>query len=74
MNVEVRLFATLRQGRAKKQTMELPHATTLGDLIGRLDIAEEDVSLPLINGRFSERTVELTDHDIVALFPPVGGG
>ena len=74
MNVEVRLFATLRQGRAKKQTMELPTATTLGDLIGRLNIAEEDVSLPLINGRFSELAVELTDNDIVALFPPVGGG
>lgn len=74
MNVEVRLFATLREGRFKRCTMELPDPTTLGDLVGQLEIAEGDVSLPLVNGRFSDLTVELADGDVVSLFPPVGGG
>ena len=74
MNVEVRLFATLREGRAKRRTMELHDATTLGELVKQLEIAEDDIALPLVNGRFSEFAVELADKDVVSLFPPVGGG
>ena len=74
MNVEVRLFATLREGRFKKRAMELPEPTTLGDVVRQLEIAEGDVALPLVNGRFSDLAVELADGDVVSLFPPVGGG
>ena len=74
MDVEVRLFATFRQGRFKKRTMNLPHGTTLGDVVRQLEIAEGDVSLPLVNGRFSDFAVELADGNVVSLFPPVGGG
>ena len=74
MDVEVRLFAALQQGRFRKQTMELPDGISLGGLLERLDIPEEDVSLPLVNGRHSELDSPLAADDIVSLFPSMGGG
>ncbi|WP_461206773.1 MoaD/ThiS family protein [Clostridium sp. DL1XJH146] len=74
MEVEVRLFATFRQGREKKQKMELEEGTTVRDIVLKLEIDVEEVAILLINGFDGELDRELTDGDVVALFPPVGGG
>ena len=74
VDVEVRLFAGFRQGRFKRQTVSLPEGALLRDVIGLLDIAEEEVSIRLINGHYSPLDQELVANDIVSLFPAVAGG
>jgi len=74
MDVEVRLFAGFRAGRFKKRTMDLPDPTRLRDLLAQLDIPAQQVSLRLINGRFSDLDQPLAAGDVVSLFPAVGGG
>ncbi len=74
MEVQVRLFAGFRAGRFKERTLDLPADTRLRDVLERLQIPEADVSLPLINGRFSDLDERLTAEDVVSLFPAVAGG
>ena len=74
MQVEVRLFAVFREGRFSRKTLDLSAGTTLGDLLDQLSIPREDVSVPLVNGRYSEMERELATDDVVAVFPAIGGG
>ena len=72
--IEVRLFATLREGRDKVMMLPAENFKTAGDIIAHLDIPPEEVSILLINGFHNKPESEVKDEDIVALFPPVGGG
>ena len=72
--IEVRLFATLREGRGKVMMLPAEDFKTAGDIIAHLDIPPEEVSILLINGFHNKPESEVKDEDIVALFPPVGGG
>ncbi|NLW23008.1 MAG: MoaD/ThiS family protein [Tissierellia bacterium] len=74
MKVEVRLFAYLRQGRGKKQILEFEEGTTISQVMDMLNIDEDDVSIALINGTDGPIDRQLKDGDVLALFPPVGGG
>ena len=74
MKVEVRLFATFRHGREKKQFMEYKDGVTVREIVNKLEIKEEEVAILLINGRDGDIDKELVDGDVIALFPPVGGG
>lgn len=74
MNIKVRLFATLRDGRGKEMDMEMSDSPTPGKIMDILKINYEEVSLLLINGRDGELDRVLNDGDIVSMFPPVGGG
>ena len=74
MKIEVRLFATFRNGREPRAEMEVPEGTRLRDVIIKCGIDEEAVSLPLVNGKFSDLDLLLVDNDILSLFPQVGGG
>ncbi len=74
VKVEVRLFAHLRQGREKTQTMEVKEGTTILDIIKALNIDKDEVAIMLLNGRDGSETRQVKDGDVVSLFPPVGGG
>lgn len=74
MKVTVKLFATFRQGRQKVMEMELPDGTTTEDIIEGLGIKKSEVAILLINGRDGQLNRPLVEGDLVALFPPVGGG
>lgn len=74
MEIEVRLFATLRLNRGKKLFMPCSEETTPRHLMDSLKIPIEDVAILLINGRDGEFDKKLSDHDVVSIFPPVGGG
>lgn len=74
MKLEVRLFANLRQGRGKKITMEIEAGMTPLQVMEKLHIKSEEVSILLVNGLSAERDKQLNDGDIMSLFPPVGGG
>lgn len=74
MKVEVRLFAYFRDGRWKSQDVEFKEASTLEDIVKEIGIKPEEVSIGLINGIDGPLNREVRDGDVVALFPPVGGG
>ena len=57
--IEVRFFATLREGRGKIVQVPAEEVFTAADLLRRFAIPSEEVA---IHG------------DIISLFPPVGGG
>ena len=63
-----------RESRFRKRTLDLPEGTSLRDLIGQLDIAEDQVSLPAINGRHAELEVQLAPNDVVSVLPAIAGG
>ena len=72
--IEVRFFATLRQGRGKIAEIAAEEVSTALDLFRRFDIPAEEVSILLINGFHSKPENPVKDGDVVSLFPPVGGG
>lgn len=74
INIEVRLFATFREGRDKKYFLELPKGTTILKILEMLNIEEKEVSIMLLNGIDGESNRELSNGDVLSLFPPVGGG
>jgi molybdopterin synthase sulfur carrier subunit len=74
IRVEVRLFASFRQGRKKTQIMEVNEGTTISDIIKALNIDEDEVAIMLLNGRDGPSNRELKDGDVVSIFPPIGGG
>lgn len=74
MNIKVRLFATLRNGRGKELDMQFTEGTAVQMVIEALSIPEDEVSILLVNGRNANIDQVLKDGDTVSIFPPVGGG
>ena len=72
--IEVRFFATLREGRGKIAEIGAEEASAASDIFRRFDIPAEEVSILLINGFHSKPEDPVKDGDVVSLFPPVGGG
>ncbi len=72
--VEIQLFATLRDGRDKRYLLPPESCGTIRDIIEYFQIPPEDVAIMLINGRHQKPDATVQDGDLVALFPPVGGG
>ena len=72
--IEVRFFATLREGRGKIAQIPAEGVFAAGDILRRFDIPEEEVAILLINGFHSKPGDPVKDGDVISLFPPVGGG
>lgn len=72
--LEVRLFATFREGRGKVLQLDAARNPDMRSILRHLDIAPEEIAILLINGRHSNPEASVKDGDIIALFPPVGGG
>ncbi|HEX2938561.1 MAG TPA: MoaD/ThiS family protein [Ruminiclostridium sp.] len=70
----MRLFATFREGRDKVAFLNPKDFRSAGDIIDHLKIPRTEVSILLINGRYSAADTPVKDGDVLALFPPVGGG
>lgn len=71
--VEIRLFANLREGREKVYKLEEDFSNGK-EIIDYFKIPEEDIAIFLINGMHSELEDPVKDGDVVAIFPPIGGG
>lgn len=74
MEVNVKLFATLRDGRFKVEKADVSENTQIKDVISKYNIPEEEVKICLLNGRDAEFSQKLQNGDTLSLFPPVGGG
>ena len=67
-------FATFREGREKIYYMDAEKIKKASDALDILEIPQEEVAICLINGRHSSIDTEVQNGDILAVFPPVGGG
>jgi len=74
IRVTVKLFATLREGRFEVLERRFAEGVTIGDVLRELVIPEKQATLILVNGRHAELTTRLAEGDVLAIFPPVGGG
>lgn len=74
MTITVKLFATLRENREKIFPLDLGANATPIDVCTILDIPIETVAIIMVNGRSVQKDSALNDNDVLALFPPVGGG
>ena len=74
MLVQVKLFATFRQRRFDKKSMDLPTTSSVTFLLEQLNIPAEQVGILLVNGRGASVETELSGNDIISIFPAVGGG
>lgn len=73
MKVEIRLFATLREGRGKTLLLD-QNEPTPRSLLLEVGISEDDVAILLVNGQDGDFDQTLTSGDYISVFPPVGGG
>jgi molybdopterin synthase sulfur carrier subunit len=74
LRITVRLYATLREGHAPEESVELPPGMAVSGMMKELKVPESVVTLIFINGRHASPDTLLNEGDIVALFPPIGGG
>ena len=72
--IEVRLFATLRQGRQKVYHVDAASVSTVQDIMDAVDVPRSEVNIMLINGFHQKPETPVKDGDVVSLFPAVGGG
>lgn len=74
MQIKVRLFATLRNGRGKELMMNFDDNTSPHEIFDQLGIDKSEVAILLVNGMDGKFEQQLKDGDTVSIFPPVGGG
>ena len=74
MTVEVRLFATLRDGRFRMKKLDMSVGCVVRDILESLEIPVNDVGVLLVNGKSIGFDQKLSDDDVVAVFPGIGGG
>jgi molybdopterin synthase sulfur carrier subunit len=74
MRVVVKLHATLRDGRFEMAERDLPLGATVADALADLAIDRTQATLLFLNSRHAGLDDELHDGDVLALFPPIGGG
>jgi len=79
MQVEVRVFATLRPylpelGIGEAKTVEIPEGTTAAELAQQLGIPLDEVKIIMRNGLQVGPEEALAEGDRVAYIPAVGGG
>ena len=74
MDVEVRLFESLKKHQPEGGKVQLAEGSRVSDLLTALGISTDDVGILMINrvdGRFDQL---IQNGDVVTLIPPIGGG
>ena len=79
MDIEVKLFATLRDYLPKGSSrfsckMEVDGRTRIQDVLLKLKIPDEIPKIILVNGIHGKLEQVLKEGDVMSVFPPVAGG
>jgi sulfur carrier protein ThiS len=80
MNIEVRLFATLRDFLPAGSTspmvrLDLSPGASIADALAKLGIPADEVALTVVNGKFErDRQQPLSDGIVLSLWSHVAGG
>ena len=74
MEIEYRLFASLRRYSDKKSCIEMKDGSQVRDLLDRIGIPPAEVAIILVDGRHATQERPLHDGETVSLFPAIAGG
>ena len=79
ITVEVRLYASLRKyhpnpGSSEALVITLDNKAKLGNLLDKLKITKEEITVILVNGKREKDGYLLQDGDRIGIFPLIGGG
>ena len=74
MEVELKLFATFREGRFKKKRLTLAEGTLLSEIVEPLSLPDRPKKIVMVNGISVIDDPVLNDNDVVAIFPMIAGG
>jgi molybdopterin synthase sulfur carrier subunit len=74
MELEIKLFASLRKFNSELDKIEVGEGTTIGELFDQAGIPPSEVAIVLVNGRHATLDQPLLDGETVAVFPPIAGG
>ena len=69
MKVQVKLFATFRNGRQGLQEFEYPQGIPISTVLKDLSLTKDDVGMTLVNGIRATKDIKLHNHDVLALVP-----
>lgn len=72
--IDVKIFATLRDGREKGYLLPAEDFHTPLDVMNYLAIEPDEVAILLVNGFHAKADDPLKDGDMVSFFPPCAGG
>jgi len=73
LQVTVKLFAELREGRFEVENSEVADQSRVTDVVQSLNIPPDQVKICLVNGRDAGTDYVIQNGDTVSLFPAVGG-
>ncbi len=77
MKITVRLFAGLQEslpGRVHKAELEVPAGASVAEVAAQLRLDQSKAKLVMVNGRQADLATRLAPGDLLAVFPPIGGG
>ena len=74
MELEIKLFASLRKYNPELERIEVDDGITILELFDKAGIPPAEVSIVLVNGRHATLDQALHDGETVAAFPPIAGG
>ena len=74
MTVTVRLIGVFRIDRFKERTLEFSADVQILAIIELLGISDRAVGTVLINGVHAKKSDALSDGDVLAILPILGGG
>ena len=74
MQVIVKLFASFRTDRTPVEMCHYPAGTTVADVVAEKGIPVAELGIMLINSRHVHLDRELSEGDVLAIFPLLGGG
>ncbi len=78
MRIQVKYYAWVREKVGEKETLEVEEEATVRKIIKKLmekhiNLSEENL-LIAVNGRIVDWDTCLKEGDMIAVFPPAGGG
>jgi len=73
MEVKVKLFGDLREGRFAEDQTELEENSRVMDIMNKHNLPQDKVAICVVNSRVVEFDQVVQNHDTVAFSPPVGG-
>ena len=74
MKITIKLFATLRDCGPEIQEKSVSAGSSVATVIDSLSLPEDIPLLTIVNGVHTDPQEKLKEGDVLALFPPVGGG
>jgi sulfur carrier protein len=74
LNITVRLFASLREGRFVSRLIPIADGSAVRDALILTGVSINETAVLFVNGRHALPETLLAEGDSLGVFPPVGGG